>query len=127
MKVSKEDVAGVIGALEHWFQGRDATAEQQRWRDDLDHIVGHVSRVPGVTWHVVQPEGVTLVPRLTISWDMGRYAVDGVTLRRRMLDGTPRVMLDDRWALGNEAGIDPFNFQAGEADEVGRTLAATLV
>src|SRR5215471_18015676 len=35
MKVSKEDVVGVITALEYWMEKRDEKAEQKRWRDDL--------------------------------------------------------------------------------------------
>src|SRR6195256_6263202 len=31
MKVSKEDVIGVIAALEHWFEERDPAAERQKW------------------------------------------------------------------------------------------------
>jgi hypothetical protein len=61
-----------------------------------------------------------------VRWNSGRYAIDGVVLRQLLLDGTPRIMLDDRWATGREVGIDPFNFQPGEAAAVGRALAAAL-
>jgi hypothetical protein len=126
MKVSKEDVAGVVAALEHWFQQRDEAAEQQHWRDDLDRIIEHVREMRGVTCELVQPEGVTLVPRLAISWDTGVYAADGEAVRQALLEGTPRIRLDDRWTWGNQAGVDPFNLQPGEAAEVGRAIAAAL-
>src|SRR5207253_8411747 len=38
MKVSKEDVIGVLTAVEHWFEEHDHEAEQQRWYDELGAI-----------------------------------------------------------------------------------------
>src|SRR3984957_8241600 len=35
MKVSKEDIIGVVTALEMWFGDRDRVAERQKWYDDL--------------------------------------------------------------------------------------------
>src|SRR5271165_6278139 len=35
MKVSKEDVIGVLTALEYWMEERDVGAERKRWRGDL--------------------------------------------------------------------------------------------
>jgi L-seryl-tRNA(Ser) seleniumtransferase len=127
MKVSKEDVVGIIAALEYWFGERDAAAEARRWRDDLDTVIRHVGRLPGIDCGIVEPAGTAVVPRLTVRWDQARYAVDGVALRQTLLDGGSRIMLDDRWAVGNEVGVEPFNFQPGEAAEVGRVLAAALV
>ena len=74
----------------------------------------------------VQPSGTTLVPRLTVRWNSDRYAIDGVALRQLLLEGTPRIMLDDRWAVGNEVGIDPFNFEPGEATAVAPRPAGAL-
>src|SRR5436853_7942609 len=31
MKVSKEDIIGVLTALEYWFEGRDQAEERQKW------------------------------------------------------------------------------------------------
>ena len=126
MKVSKEDVIGVVAALEHWFGERDAAAEAQRWDGDLDEIVRAVGRLAGVSCEFIRPVWTTLVPRLTVRWDAARYPIDGVGLRQMMLDGSPRIMLDDRWTLAREVGIDPFNFQPGEAAVVGRALAGAL-
>ena len=124
MKVSKEDVIGVLTAVEYWLEERDEKTELQHWHDDLQQIARQVAAVPGVSSEVVEPSGVVRVPLLHVRWD--GIALDGMGLRLRLLDGTPRIMLDDTAATANSVKIDPFQFQPGEAAEVGRAIAATL-
>jgi D-glucosaminate-6-phosphate ammonia-lyase len=125
MKVSKEDVIGVLAALEVWFGTRDATAEMARWRGDLNEIAGWVATV-GAEAKVVEPEGVERVPRLLVRWDAAQVGLDGMGLRQALLEGEPRVMLDDNSATACSIEVDPFGLQPGEAQQVGRSLAAAL-
>ncbi len=125
MKVSKEDVIGVLAALEVWFGTRDAAAEMARWRNDLAEIAGWVATV-GARAAVLEPEGVERVPRLLVRWDAAQVGLDGMGLRQALLQGEPRVMLDDNSATANSIEIDPFGLQPGEAREVGRAVAAVL-
>jgi D-glucosaminate-6-phosphate ammonia-lyase len=126
MKVSKEDVIGVLAALEVWFEHRDPAVELKRWNDDVATIAGRLT-MPGVSTKVVPPKGVVKVPRLVVSWDNATFPFDGETLRLRVLDGEPRVMLDDMATTANSVEVDPFGLQAGEADQVGRAIAAALM
>jgi len=66
------------------------------------------------------------VPRLVVRWDAAKYGFDGETVRLRLLDGDPRVMLDDMATSANSVEVDPFGLQPGEADQVGRAIAAAL-
>ncbi len=124
MKVSKEDVIGVITALEYWMQERDVKAEQRRWHGDLQEIARHVAEVPGAKTEVIEPKGVVRVPVLRVKWD--GIALDGMGLRQRVLENEPRVMLDDTSATANSINVDPFQLSPGEAAEVGKAIAATL-
>jgi L-seryl-tRNA(Ser) seleniumtransferase len=54
MKVSKEDVIGVLTALEYWFEERDHGAERQKWYDDLAVVTERVGRVPGAHGEVIE-------------------------------------------------------------------------
>jgi len=126
MKVSKEDVIGVLTALEYWFEERDQAAERQKWYDDLAVITERVARMPLARGEVIEPEGVDLVPRLRVSWDRWEYPLDGLALRRHVLDGEPRIMLDDNSATEDSIVIDPFQLQPGEAAQVGDRVAAVL-
>jgi uncharacterized pyridoxal phosphate-dependent enzyme len=127
MKVSKEDIVGVLAALEVWFGERDEAAERQRWDDDCAIIARRVAQIPGVTSEIVAPAGVDRVPRLKIVWDRDRYPLDGLALRQRALDGEPRVMLDDNSATENSIAVDPFQLQPGEAEQVGDAVVAALL
>ncbi len=61
-----------------------------------------------------------------ISWDRWHYPIDGLGLRQRVLDGEPRIMLDDNSATEDGIAIDPFQLQPGEAAQVGEAIAAAL-
>jgi hypothetical protein len=66
------------------------------------------------------------VPRLKVIWDRTRFPLDGNGLRLAVLDGEPRVMLDDNSATGDSLAIDPFQLQPGEAAQVGDAIVAAL-
>ena len=125
MKLSKEDVIGVLAALEVWFEHRDPAVELARWNADVATIAARID-LPGVTTEVIAPRGVVRVPRLRVLWDAAKFAIDSETLRQRLLDGEPRIMLDDMSAKPNSVDVDPFGLQPGEAEQVGRAIAAAL-
>ena len=80
--------------------------------------------MPGVSSEVVEPKSVVRVPVLRVKWD--GIALDGMGLRQRLLDGSPRIMTDDTSATANSLTIDPFQFSPGEAGEVGKAIANAL-
>ncbi|MCW3473241.1 PLP-dependent transferase [Limobrevibacterium gyesilva] len=124
MKVSKEDVVGLLAAVEYWFNDRDAAAERRRWRDDVETIARKLAGVAQT--EVLEPTGVERVPRLLVRWDPAEVGFDGVGLRQRLLDGTPRIVLDDMSATSDSIAIEPFSLQPGEAAAVGDAIAAAL-
>ena len=74
---------------------------------------------------VIEPTGVVRVPALRVKWD--GIALDGMGLRQRLLDGSPRIMTDDTSATANSLAIDPFQFSPGEAAQVGEAIANALI
>jgi D-glucosaminate-6-phosphate ammonia-lyase len=126
MKVSKEDIIGLLTALEIWFEQRDPAEELRRWNDDLSIIANHLD-LTAVSTSVIAPQGVVRVPRLRVTWDSTKIGLDGETLWRRLLEGEPRIMLDDTAARENSVEIDPFGLQPGEAVQVGKAVAALVM
>ena len=125
MKVSKEDVIGVVAALEYWVETRDRSAEDRRWRDDLDAMAAALDGT-GASCTIVAPEGTIRVPSLAITWNPAEHPIGSLALRRALLDGTPRIMLSDLDAGAHSVMVEPFNLQPGEARAVGHAIAAVL-
>ena len=125
MKVSKEDVVGLLAAVEFWMEDRDDAGERRRWSDDLAAMT-RILEGEGVVCEVVDPAGVERVPGLRVRWDPAASGVDGAGLRQRLMEGSPRVMLDDMSAGPDSIVVNPFGLQPGEAAEVGRAIAAAL-
>ncbi len=126
MKVSKEDVIGLLTALEYWIEERDVGAERKRWADDLVEMARPLAVLADVQTEVIEPAGVVRVPALRVRWDANRFPLNGMAVRQRLLEGTPRVMVDDNAAVADSITIDPFGLEAGQALEVGRAIAAVL-
>jgi L-seryl-tRNA(Ser) seleniumtransferase len=126
MKVSKEDVIGLLTAVEYWIEQRDISEEMARWAGQNADITRLVTAVPGVRTEIIAPEGVVVVPALRIIWDRTKIGIDGPGLRLAVLEGSPRIMLDDHSAQQDRINIDPFQLQPGEATEVGRAIARVL-
>jgi hypothetical protein len=69
---------------------------------------------------------VVRVPALRVRWSADHFVLDGMGMRQRLLEGSPRVMVDDNSADADSITIDPFGLEAGQAIEVGRAIAAVL-
>jgi uncharacterized pyridoxal phosphate-dependent enzyme len=127
MKISKEEVAGLLAAVEHWADGRDHRAEKARWTRDLETIAALVGKVGTVTAEIQIPaKSHEQVPRLRIAWERERIGLGGLELRELLLAHDPKIMLDDRGATDRSVFILPFNLEPGEAEIVGAAIAKAL-
>ena len=125
MKVGKEEIMGLLAAVEHWATARDDGAELQRMIRQLETISSRVTETDGVTTEILPAKSdKSPTPQLQITWPEGW--MHGLALRQALLDGEPRVMLDDRGATARSVFILPFSLQDGEAEIVGDRLRDTL-
>jgi len=120
MKVSKEDIVGVIAALEVWFGERDTAAEYRKWRDACATIAARVAQIPGVRRRDHRALG-----RRSCAALQDHLGPREISARRarpppaRASTARPRVMLDDNSATENSISVEPFQLQPGEAEQVG--------
>jgi seryl-tRNA(Sec) selenium transferase len=127
MKVGKEEIIGMLTALEVWAAQRRLESETVSWNADLDEIAGRVGVLPSVSSRRLPPANSTdVIPKLEICWDYNRLPIRAADVRLALLEGTPRIMLDDRGSSDTSLQILPFSLQPGEAVVVGDAICRAL-
>jgi L-seryl-tRNA(Ser) seleniumtransferase len=93
LKTGKEEIVGMLAAVEAWFRGRDLDAERRAWRRGCEAIAAEVNKVEGVTARVrAAPRRMTPYPDVEVVWDPRRVGLDANEVGRRLLAGKPRIM-----------------------------------
>ena len=54
MKIGKEEIVGLVTALEAWFS-RDEAVERQRWQDSCDAMAEALRALPGAALRSCRP------------------------------------------------------------------------
>jgi L-seryl-tRNA(Ser) seleniumtransferase len=131
MKVGKEDIMGMLAAVEMWVR-RDHEAEWKQWESWLAEIAQSVEKVPGVTTEVLQPRGRSnYSPRLEIRWDTEKLGIAGEEVESYVYENDPRIVLasgSGNWRDkgASNVGIMPWQMQPGDAKVVASVLHRVL-
>jgi L-seryl-tRNA(Ser) seleniumtransferase len=93
MKVSKEEIAGMVKAIELLRTGkRNRDQEDEEWRTWFRHIIERVSKVPGVSGEIIEPKDKQYYPTMKVVWDPQKVGFTAGEVGKMLLDGTPRIM-----------------------------------
>lgn len=131
MKVGKEDIMGMLAAVEMWVK-RDHDAEFRQWEQWLDEIATEVKKVNGVSTEVRQPNDLSnRTPTLRISWDSAALGVYGAEVLDELYTGTPRILLangagDRRRGGTSSVGISPWQMMPGNSTVIAKALREKL-
>jgi len=103
MKVGREEMVGMLVAVESWVK-RDHDAEWKEWVGRCETIKGLVSSIPGVTAIVHRDpdpaEGLSnRSPSIAIRWDSAKLGITGNEVADILYTGEPRITLN-----GSRAG-----------------------
>ena len=90
MKVGKEEIIGVLTAVESWIK-QDLDALNKQWAKRVERIAKIVETVPGVTTETHIPEGGNRYPTLTVMWDEAAWGFTVADCDRALRDGEPRI------------------------------------
>jgi uncharacterized pyridoxal phosphate-dependent enzyme len=135
-KVGREEILGMLAAVEAWFLTRDHAAEQRTWTAWLEHIAGRLADVPGVKTSIRQPQGLSnRTPGLRVEWDPTVIPLTGDEVEQLLWDGEPRVAVSGAGSFlpfppnkEPNISISPYQLEAGEeriiADRVRAVLSA---
>jgi uncharacterized pyridoxal phosphate-dependent enzyme len=93
MKVAKEEIVGLVAAVD-WFLKQDDAAIEAQCRQRADRIAKHLSAIPTVQTQVFVPEVANHVPHLLITYDQTRVKISGAEVMQQMRAGKPRIELN---------------------------------
>jgi seryl-tRNA(Sec) selenium transferase len=107
MKVGKEEIMGLLAAVETFVRERSYQKDLEVWNSWLSTIQESVLAVPGVRAALHPPDSPNPHPYLLIEWSHDEIPVTGGELNQRLLDGNPRIMTlasGDRCSFRARAG-----------------------
>ena len=90
MKVGKEEIVGVLTAVETWTK-MDLDELNKQWSQRVERIAKLVETVPGVTTKIKIPEGGNSYPTLTVTWDEEAFGFTVTDCDRELRAGEPRI------------------------------------
>ncbi len=93
MKVAKEEIVGLVAAVD-WFLKQDDAAIEAQCRQRADHIAKQLSAIPTVQTQVFVPDVANHVPHLLITYDQNRVKITGAEVMQKMRAGKPRIELN---------------------------------
>jgi L-seryl-tRNA(Ser) seleniumtransferase len=91
MKVSKEEIVGMVAAVDVWVNQRDIEAEYEEWQGWYSHIASVITQVAGVQAAVEGPTRGGPFPTMNISWDPERLGLTAGELHQALLSGNPAI------------------------------------
>ena len=117
-KVGKEEIIGMIKALESYLQ-EDHDALTKEWWRRLDSISAEITKVPGVSTSFSVPDIANHVPHLEIHWDPRHISLVPGDAVRQLRSGKPSIVL-----ASTETGLvmNSFMLQPGEDKILGERL-----
>ena len=92
LKVSKEEIVGMLAAVETWRTRLDVQTQFREWESWYAHITEQISKAPGVRTQVRGPARGGPFPTLEVDWDPDKIALTAGELGRMLLEGEPRIM-----------------------------------
>jgi len=125
MKVSKEELVGIVTAVEVWVKQRDIHREYEEWKGWYGHISREVRQVDGVETVVQGPTRGGPFPTLRISWDRGKIGLSASDVHRRLRAGDPSIMTWD-YGESNFIVIRPVAMKPEEYKVVASAVRAIL-
>ena len=127
MKVGKEEIAGIIAALEQYLR-QDFAAEEKLWEDMVATIVNSLADIPGLDARRVSPAepGVqpNWIPRVYLDWEKETIPLSSSEVKSLLRQGEPGI------AVGSTSTglfVNPQTLKPGQEEITAKTLRKIFV
>jgi L-seryl-tRNA(Ser) seleniumtransferase len=121
LKVSKEDMVGMMVALEQYLQ-RDHEADWQEWERRARLIEERLEAIPGVRAEQFVPVIANHVPHVRIRWDQRLVRIGAAEVAQRLRDGDPSIEVVPAPAEERCLEVATWTLLDGEAEIVARRI-----
>jgi len=121
MKVNKEEIVGMLAALELYLS-KDHDKEAQEFEKRAETIRSSAATVPGVKAEVFVPEVANHVPHVRVTWDAAR-GLQPAAVVTAMRDGEPSIAIRSE---GDALVIGVWMMRPNEDKIVARRLRQVL-
>ncbi|MEP7361775.1 MAG: aminotransferase class V-fold PLP-dependent enzyme [Acidobacteriota bacterium] len=122
MKVSKEEIVGMVVAVETFINKRDLKGEFREWESWYAHITDQITKVAGVKTEVRGPVKGGPFPTLNVSWDQAQVGLTANEVGKQLSEGEPRIM-SHASGSGNSFLIRPVAMRPDDYKVVATRLA----
>jgi len=123
MKAGKEEIMGLLAAVEAYITGRDHEAEWRMWEGFLETIRAAIADLPTLETEIIQPGMANNAPQLKISWDPDVLYCTPEQAHQELWDGEPRVALH---LLPDGLRVMPYMMELGDDAVAARRLSEVL-
>jgi L-seryl-tRNA(Ser) seleniumtransferase len=93
MKVAKEEIVGLVAAVD-WFLGQDDATLEAEFQKRADLIAARLKSLPTVEAKTFIPAVANHVPHLLITYDQNRIKIPASDVMLKLRQGTPRIELN---------------------------------
>ena len=101
MKVAKEQLVGMVAAVD-WLLSQSDETMQAEFQRRADRISGELKRIPTMEASIVVPAVANHVPHLLLRYDQERVKISPVEVAKQLREGTPSIELNP--STGNHHG-----------------------
>jgi L-seryl-tRNA(Ser) seleniumtransferase len=93
MKVAKEEIVGLVAAVD-WFLSQDDATLEAEFRKRADLIAARLKSLPTVETKTFIPAVANHVPHLLVTYDQNRIKIPASDVMLKLRQGTPRIELN---------------------------------
>ena len=128
-KVGKEEIVGLLTAVEIYLNGRDHEAERKEHHAMLERVARRLEGLDTVVTEYATNDDYSHSPRLTVQWDEKALGLSLDEVMKELEEGEPGIIATDMTKYQpawKGVGIFPYNLRPGEEIVVADRLREIL-